>query len=300
MDLLTNAIESLRAGVEDYGRTSHARLLSAVRSIHAGILLLYKEALRRTSPADSSEVLVKAKVLPRRTAEGKVQFVGAGTKTVDVQQIRERFEALGIITDWTRFERITRMRNEIEHYYTVANKRALAGVVSNAFIVVRNFITAELEEDPRKLLGDETWQTMLGVSEVYEVERAECEESLAAVDWESEVLAEGVMDLTCPSCSGNLLRPDGEYKTYQSGVLLRCRACGEAMEASIFVPQAIAFSLGEEKYFSYKEGGETPYTACPDCGAAAYVMAEKRCALCGEEAEHICSRCGLEIIAEEL
>ena len=31
-----------------------------------------------------------------------------GKKTVDVQQIKERFAALGISTDWTRFDRITK------------------------------------------------------------------------------------------------------------------------------------------------------------------------------------------------
>ncbi len=56
MDLLTNAIESIRTGVEDYEEGSHGRLLASVRSIHAGILLLYKEALSRLSPAGSNEV----------------------------------------------------------------------------------------------------------------------------------------------------------------------------------------------------------------------------------------------------
>ncbi len=206
MDLLTNAIESIRTGVEDYEQGSHGRLLAAVRGIPAGILLLYKEALRRRSPAGSNEALLKAKVVPRRNAQGNVEFVGGGTKTADTQQIRERFDSLGIVTDWKRFDRITAARNEIEHYYTKANKKALEGLVSNAFIVVRNFITTELKEDPLKLLGDQTWQSMLEVSEVYEAERAECRTSLAAMDWRSDTLAGGVIDLTCPSCGGSLLR----------------------------------------------------------------------------------------------
>jgi hypothetical protein len=68
----------------------HSRLLAAVRSIRAGILLLYKEALRRASRAVSNEALLKVKILPRRTEAGTVEFVGDGQKTVDVQQIRER------------------------------------------------------------------------------------------------------------------------------------------------------------------------------------------------------------------
>ncbi len=241
MDLLTNAIESMRAGVEDYEQGSHGRLLAAVRSIHAGILLLYKEALRRASPAGSNEALVKAKVVPRRNADGSVEFVGDGRKTADIQQIRERFDRLGIVTDWTRFDRITDVRNDVEHYYTKANKKALESVISNAFVVARNFIATELKEDPLEILGDETWQAMLDVSEVYEAERAECEKGLAAVDWESEPLAQGVMDLTCPSCSGSLLRPDRERRDYGDDMILLCRACGETIDAHTFVPLVSCF-----------------------------------------------------------
>src|SRR5262245_27857245 len=103
MDLLENAVESIRLGVEDFQSGTHARLISAVRNIHAGILLLYKEALRRMSPEGSNEVLVKAKIVPSLDVDGDVLFVGTGKKTADTQQIRERFDALGIETDWKRF-----------------------------------------------------------------------------------------------------------------------------------------------------------------------------------------------------
>jgi hypothetical protein len=42
---------------------------------------------------ESNEVLMKARVVPRRSATGEVEFVGAGRKTVDIQQIKERFES---------------------------------------------------------------------------------------------------------------------------------------------------------------------------------------------------------------
>jgi ribosomal protein L37E len=300
MDLFTNAIESIRAGVEDYKQDDHSHLLAAVRSIHAGILLLYKEALRRLSPAGSNEVLMMAKILPSRDGQGNVVFVGDGKKTADIQQIKERFAALGIVTDWTRFDRITNIRNEIEHYYTKANKKALEGLVSDAFVVVRNFIATELKGDPLTVLGDETWQTMLEVSEVYEAERAQCEKSLKAVDWQSATLAQGVLDLTCPSCSGNLLLPDGDHKSYGDDMSLQCRTCGETSSAFDFVPQAVAYALDDESYRAIKDGGATPYTNCPTCGAEAYVMEEQRCALCGESAEHTCLRCGNSIPAEEM
>ena len=49
-----------------------------------------------------------------------------------------------------------------------------------------------------------------------------------------------------------------------------------------------------------KDGGEFPYVSCPNCGTQAYVVEEERCAFCGHEAEHICSRCSNPIPPNEL
>ncbi len=87
VDLLTNAIESIQTGIEDYNDGRRPRLLSAVRNIHAGILLLYKEALRRRSPPNSNEALIKAKIEPQPDGNGGIAFVGVGKKTVDTFQI---------------------------------------------------------------------------------------------------------------------------------------------------------------------------------------------------------------------
>src|SRR5882762_10250264 len=142
MDLLTNAIESIQVGVEDYQSGTRPRLLSAVRNIHAGILLLFKEALRRESPADTNDVLMMAKMLPLRDSRGIV-FVGDGKKTADIQQIRERFEGVGIVADWKRFDRINEARNDVEHRYPTVDQKTLQGVIADSFIIVRNFITDE-------------------------------------------------------------------------------------------------------------------------------------------------------------
>ena len=185
MDLLTNAVESIQAGVEDYRTGTRPRLLSAVRNIHAGILLLYKEALRRESPHDSNGVLLTARISPFRDTSGKLIFVGEGKKTVDVQQIRQRFDALGIGTDWKRFDGVNIVRTDVEHFYPRLDQNALQGLISDSFLIVRDFIANELEDDPRELLGEQTWQTMLEVSEVHEKERQECKRLLAEVKWVS-------------------------------------------------------------------------------------------------------------------
>jgi len=134
MDLLTNAIESIRVGIADYQSDQRPRLLSAVRNIHAGILLLFKEKLRRISPKDSNNALMMAKVRPARVANGDVVFVGVGKNTVDVQQIRERFKALDINLDWERFDKVNVARNQVEHLYPQMSQNALQGLISNSFL----------------------------------------------------------------------------------------------------------------------------------------------------------------------
>jgi hypothetical protein len=111
VSLLDNAITSLHLALEDYSSGRDDRLLSAVRNLHAGILLLFKEKLRQLSPAGSDDVLMKMKVKFQRDQNGQVVIVGTGKKTVDVFEIKDRFESLQIQTDWGRFKKMHRQQN---------------------------------------------------------------------------------------------------------------------------------------------------------------------------------------------
>src|SRR6266542_316095 len=300
MHLLKNAIESIQVGIEDYDVGTPARLRSCVRSIHAGILLLFKERLRQLSPPGSNELLIKARFKPQKQTNGTVALVGDGRKTVDVPQIEERFESLGVTADWKRFKAITNVRNDIEHYYTTITQKALHSLIADAFVVIRTFVKSELDDDPRTLLGDDAWQRMLDVAAVYEQERAECDALLAQVSWASGVLEQGIKSVSCSNCGSSLLRPIDSSLDVADLVLV-CTACGETTDAEEFVPSAVECELGAAAYIAVKDGGEEPYTTCPNCGEEAYVLeGEMRCALCGEEANHECARCGCSIPASEL
>ncbi len=301
MDLLENAVESIRLGVEDFQAGTHARLMSAARNIHAGVLLLYKEALRRKSPDGTNEVLLKAKIVPALDDDGTgtVVFVGAGAKTADIQQIRERFQALRISTDWKRFDGITKARNDVEHYYPKLNQQALQGVVASAFSIIRAFVALELQAEPRELLGEPTWQEMLKVTDVYEAERKLCTESIEKADWSSDAVKHGLTAVRCPDCGSDLMQP-GEMSTSWVCPVLTCRACGESVEPDVFVPDAVQASLAHAMHLAHTDGDEIPYAQCPECTEYAYIVSERRCALCGISAEHTCDMCGNEIPPEEL
>lgn len=140
LDLLTNAVESLQVGIEDYRSGTRPRLLSAVRNLHSGLLLLFKEALRRESPKDSNDVLLMAKIVPARDANDNVVFIGDGNKTVDSQQIRERLEALGIGTDWKRFQRVADARNDVDTPNWIKRRFKVSSRIRFSFSVISSLM----------------------------------------------------------------------------------------------------------------------------------------------------------------
>jgi uncharacterized protein (DUF983 family) len=297
MDLLDNAIESIQVGVEDFNSGTRLRLLSAVRNIHAGILLLYKEALRRMSPAGTNDVLMMARIVPSKDSSGKVIFIGECKKTADTQQIKERFETLGIKTDWKRFDRVNETRNEVEHLYPRLDQKGLEGLISNSFLLVRDFIATELHEDPLELLGEATWQSMLKVVEVYEKEKEESRKLIAEANWKFPAIQEGVLDLTCPSCGSGLLKPD---ENPLNEITLQCISCGEEQSPDSYVPEALASALSGEAYIAMTDGGDPPVVRCPECGEKAFLTEEWQCTLCDAEPEGKCAMCGNSIPVEEL
>jgi hypothetical protein len=296
MSLLDNAITSLLLALEDYSSGKDARLLSAVRNLHAGILLLYKEKLRLLSPPGTDEVLVKARSKFQRTAAGGVLVVGDGKKTADVTQIKERFKSLGVNTHWDRFDKVSALRNEIEHYFTTANRGAIGAMISDTFLIIRDFIHDELGQDPKALLGDDTWAQLLSVSEVVEKERELCRKALGAIDWESDTLAEAILDLTCNECGSPLLFPLKNTKDTN----LECRSCGEEDSYENYAERAVSDHLADENHHSIKDGGEEVLITCPYCHSEAYVVEENQCVVCRESCATTCSVCDQSIPVSEL
>lgn len=296
MNLLDNAIISLRLALEDYSSPDDGRLLSAVRNLHAGILLLYKEKLRQLSPPGTDDVLVKAKNKFLKGAGGSIVSVGDGKKTANVGQIRDRFAGLGIQTHWDRFDKVNNLRNDVEHYFPTVNRGAMAAMISDTFLIIRDFIHLELGKDPKELLGDEAWAKLLSVSEVVEKEREHCRKALSAIDWKSAALAEAVLDLSCAECGSPLLFPIENTRETN----LQCRSCGEDESFEHYAGRAISDHFASENFYSVKDGGDPVSITCPHCGEEGYIVEENCCVICGESCETTCSLCGNSIPVEEL
>jgi hypothetical protein len=299
MDILKNALDSIDLGLEDYLIKDSRRLLSCTRNIYAGILLLFKHKLAQLSPPNSAEVLIKNTIRPEKSQNGEIIWIGAGKRTVDVNQIQERFKSIGIQTHWDRIEEIRRLRNDIEHYYTELSKDAIRGYLSNSFIVIRDFLAEELATDPSTVLAEESWATLVSVSEVYDKEKQQCLAEIKRIDWTTDSVVDIVSETTCEICGSGLItikknQDDHDPQTFE------CKTCHNDISYEDVIEQAIIKDFSYETYLSFTDGGNLPIIQCPECNRTTYVYSEKECKICGYMAEHTCSSCAQDIVPEEL
>lgn len=291
--ILKNAIASIQLGVEDFQSDDERRSLSAVRNLTAGILLLFKEKLRQLSPAGSDEVLIKKNIRPTPGAGGAVTFQGEGKKTVDVQEIKERFRSLGVEADFGRVDEVIRLRNDVEHYRTGATAETIKVVLAKSFVVIRDFIAAELNEDPANLLGESTWGTLLEENDVYERELAACRAALDEVDWGSAVLHEIAHHIRCQHCGSDLVRPTDPEVEHRYQLELRCFSCGQESSFDDVIEAAVGDFYEWDTYVAMTGGGDRPTAACHECGKETFILDEGICVACNGELEFTeCSICG--------
>ena len=299
MSILNNATDSIALGLEDYESSDKRRLISCTRNIFAGILLLFKHKLSTLSPKNSDEVLIKQRVLPKKDSTGQIVWSGKGNKTVDVQQIKERFKSLDVKTHWDRIDKINEFRNDIEHYHSNLSKDAIRDLLSNSFVVIRDFIIKELSLDPRVLLGEASWNILVSVAEVYQKEKEICNDEIDKIDWASESLGEAFKDISCELCGSGLITIKKIEEAREEAILI-CKSCQLEYEYEEIVERAITQYFSYESYLSVTDGNTIPLIDCPECGHNTYVYSEKQCLFCGSSFDHTCGRCGTDIMPEEI
>lgn len=291
MSIVQNAIDSIQIGVEDFESDDDRRSVSAVRNIAAGILLLYKEKLCRLSPNDNKELLIKQNIRPVRNEKGEITFEGKGHKTVDVQSIKERFSSLNVKVDWKRFDDINKLRNELEHYYTSESPDTVREIIAKSFLLIRDFLTEHLQEDPQEILGNNCWTTLLDVSDVYSAEEQACKASINAVDWKYDSVKVAVKTLRCNQCHSSLIQAPHSDDVYPM-IDLHCKSCGESFCFYDVIEQCITDSLAGEAYMNVKDGGNSPYDTCPECWKSTFIYEEGCCVACDYEMAYtFCGAC---------
>jgi hypothetical protein len=285
--LFDNAIQSIRIGIEDYCHNDPKRALSAVRNFYAGTLLLAKEILVRKAPNSPMMDVLATKFSPVPNGKGGVTFE-ANSKTIDFNELGERFKAFGLKIDRSALAELNNIRNDLEHLYTNATNKMVREAIARAFPVVVDLFKL-LHEEPNKHLG-ESWEVMLEVKLVYDKELAECEASFARIDWKSDSMARALR--VCPQCDSRLVRCTDVNTTIHEYADSKCRQCGAEIAAHELIETALKKFFEDDDYQAAKEGAEGMLGSCPECSYETYVMSgeENGCAWCQLELG-ACLRC---------
>lgn len=297
MSLIDNARKSIVAGVNDYASGDEGRLLSAARNVHAGVVLLFKEKLRRLSPAGSEEVLVKQNVVPVLQEDGSLIFKGTGKNTVDVRTIRVRFNSLGVRVPWKRLDRFSKERNNVEHYYTMTGPSTIEALLADACLIVEDFVQRELGEHPWTLLGRECFASLKKIAETAREKRKAHLASLKGLKSVHPVLLDVAAGLTCSDCGSQYLKP-------AKGTLeLACDFCSGKIDLTDgeVIETGLRGHFAYELYQAARMKCEDPLETCPECGRLTLLVEEMKCLACAYlHVAQECVRCQDEISLEEV
>ncbi|MXX74928.1 MAG: hypothetical protein F4210_15125 [Holophagales bacterium] len=294
--LLDNAIQSIRIGVEDYEAHDPARALSAIRNLHAGLLLLAKEVLVQAVPDADEDDLIGADYKPMPDGNGNVTYEKRSARTIGLAGIGERFKDFRIPVDQAALKKLSGLRNDVEHRYTQEAPDAVRQTVAGAFpLVVRWF--RRVGVDPVEKLG-EAWKTMLEVRDVYEQELRACRETFDGVEWAHAVVGQAPRE--CPRCRSELLEQIEPENREQECADSACRSCGAKVSAERLVENAVAAHYSAAELLDYKHGGDGIVFDCPECGLHTYVVDSEPedggsefvgCVVCEHRVQGRCARC---------
>lgn len=154
MSILNNAINSIIIGLEDFYSTDERRILSCVRNLYAGMLLMFKHKLAELSPKNSNEILIKRDILPIKNSSGVIELQGTGKATIDFLGIKKRFQSLEIDVDWKKIEKIQDYRNNIEHYFDNRDDDDIRKMILDIYLIIHKFIFKYLNDEPQSLFDE--------------------------------------------------------------------------------------------------------------------------------------------------
>jgi DNA-directed RNA polymerase subunit M/transcription elongation factor TFIIS len=300
--LLKNAVVSIQLGLEDFALDDERRIVSAARNLYSGVLLLSKEVLRRLSTPGSNDILIRTKKKAVRAADGTVNLVGDGKKTIDRFEIEETFKQLQLAVDLSNLKRLADIRNDIEHMHPNHAPALIQEAIADAMPIIRDVIVKELKEEPSALLGNEAWNALLNEAQVFKEEQAACRASFDGMDWETDTLGGAFQDFQCPKCSSTLVRNDNANAMKPDELVLVCSKCGEPADLDEVIETALKESLRAEGHIAAMEGGDPVLDECPECSKETYVLAEGKCLNPGCEFNldgHECAVCGESLTLDD-
>lgn len=318
--LKENAVVSIQLGIEDFEVCQKkvaeggkpARALSAIRNLFSGVLLLFKYRIVLSVPDDKQEQREQLiynpphEILPYVDDDGDVEWKPKGKfklTTIDVNNIKSRFETLKIDTNWKVINKLQQCRNHLEHLHPENTLGEIADFVAELFPILRDFIQEELKEDPRELLQD-SWEILLKQHGFFEDTRNKC-----LNEWRNVYVPRKMWEILkqcqCESCGSILLAPSREcidqgenVQNYPDTFRYECQVCGDKK-----LIESLLCDQLEILYFQRAKDQDIhpELQECPECYKWTFVTEKGECFWCEYESKYTeCSRCGGELDRLEL
>lgn len=306
--LYENAIISIQLGIEDFNLSqipsedggNPNRALSSVRNLYAGLLLLFK--FKITTCVDSDKLAYELiynpprDILPHPDGNGGVIWRPDDKfqkTTIDLPKIEERFKSFAINVNWDAVNKIRECRNHLEHLHPKNTLGEVAGFVADLFPVLTDFITNELQEVPKTVLGP-AWEIMLQHTQFFIKQYNSCIDSWAYAGV-PKGMQEFLLECSCPECGSKLLAASAEnidagetVSDNDEKFKFKCIACGEV---DLITPLLLAAFESEFFYWS-PDGDEPTYEQCFSCGHDTFVISEQSCRWCEFELDYkFCKVC---------
>ena len=237
-ELLENSSGSIRIGGEDFEAADTERALSAVRNLHAGLLLLAKWVLVGKARNASEDDLLAVTYEPKSNDAGGVRYVPVGRQTIGLQHIHRGFKNFGLrISARTskRLQSLAQIRNAVEHRYADTEGASLMETVSGAFVVAAELFRLG-RIDPPRVLGEAS-RVLLDTNDVYQNESWACRATFAEVRW--NFAGQDGEGPSCPTCGSDLVEQIEADNRTQEGVRGKCRSCDDEMEAEAVVESLV-------------------------------------------------------------
>lgn len=303
MTILQNAIDSIQLGVEDYELIAEnpKRLVSCVRNLFSGILLLFKSHLVNLSPEGSNDLYIKLRHQEVSDKNGNKVIVGIGNSTINFKGIIDKFGDLNIQVEWTELERVQEYRNNIEHYFSTDNPKAVQAILTHSFNIINAFTRDYLKREPIELFGEDVWSIFIEIENVYQKEKQNCSEALATNEYVHPQILELIKKSYCPCCGFDLVEPQEKnieaYKTKY-----KCLSCFHELDFEEYLVTAIDQFVNEQQLYNSRFANqfEGIFCICSECWKNTYSLENKKCFNCEFQAVHVCRACEIGLTGDEI
>lgn len=208
--IMKNAVGTITVGIEDYLNGDVYRKYSAVRSVYAGILLLYKAYLSRITPVGGNQgdliYLHKNDIDIASDLSASYKRIITRNKTIGLDEIIKLLHKTGYEVQIYKLKKLSTLRCEIEHLYVSEEIKIVDEVFYFSTSLISDFYVKKLKQDPCDDFGEELWKNLVDKKNDFSEKLSESIRSFSKFQDAFPYSMPLIGHLRCPSCKSKILK----------------------------------------------------------------------------------------------